>query len=712
MKNPLHFSIWIGIACVFSIAFIGWSVLLVISADRDQEKVAQHVHLVSKMEKLEEAVAMAGYQLSEKPTKSHVDSLFAVTDTIMQSFSGNPLFGSFVGDMRVSLAKMDSLYDLNGYDERNSFNHHLIYAEENKCILTIKKAKAGLRRDLGIISEGLAWKWKQLHFLVAVACLSVIAVVTLLVVSSRNINKRLAVESEKEATRMFLDAILENIPDMIFVKDAKELRFVRFNKAGEELIGKKREDLLGRNDYDFFPKEQADFFTSKDREVLSTGKVLHIAEEQMDTSALGKRWLHTRKVPLLFKDGEAQYLLGIAQDITESKKRQELILQMNEELEMKVETRTKALAKLNEELVHTIDEQNKAKAIIREAQNRYLNLINTIKEGILYVDDNGIVLFVNKQFCEMLGYDGEELIGKNAFSLQLLPAKNDGSKNLPDEAVEEDNEIAFKTKSGEERLLQMAIVPVKDDKGNIIGSLGTYLDITHIRRTEKLLGDKNRELDMFFYRSSHDLKGPLASMQGLLNLARSEINDPLARLYFEKLSQSSERLDKILLGLIDVLSVTRGSIAHVEFDPKQLVNEVIDGFRYFPVFAEVKINVNIVFDEKITFDKTMFRSILQNLLHNAINYRRKTELAYVNIFIRKDGDTLLLSVEDNGVGIPPEMQEKIFAVFFRANNDSPGSGLGLYIVKTALNKVGGTIELKSTIGIGSTFSVRLPLSQK
>ena len=102
---------------------------------------------------------------------------------------------------------------------------------------------------------------------------------------------------------------------MVFIKDARDLRFVRFNKAGEDLLGIPRRELLGKNDYDFFPKEEADFFTAKDREVLDSGKVLDIPEEPIQTK-LGARILHTRKVSLKDQDGKPEYLLGISMDIT------------------------------------------------------------------------------------------------------------------------------------------------------------------------------------------------------------------------------------------------------------------------------------------------------------------------------------------------------------------------------------------------------------
>jgi PAS domain S-box-containing protein len=118
---------------------------------------------------------------------------------------------------------------------------------------------------------------------------------------------------------VFLDSIVENLPNMIFVKDADELRFVLFNRAGEELIGHPRREMIGKNDYDLFPSEEADFFTRKDREVLAGGELVEISEEPIHTKEKGTRTLHTKKIPILDDNGEPRFLLGISEDITEKK---------------------------------------------------------------------------------------------------------------------------------------------------------------------------------------------------------------------------------------------------------------------------------------------------------------------------------------------------------------------------------------------------------
>ncbi|HET6991966.1 MAG TPA: ATP-binding protein [Bacteroidia bacterium] len=140
-------------------------------------------------------------------------------------------------------------------------------------------------------------------------------------------------EKNLQETNQFLDAVLENIPNMIFIKDPQELRFIRLNKAGEELTGYANEDMLGKNDYDFFPKEQADFFCKKDEDVIASGKLVDIPQEPIETRFKGQRWLHTKKIPVQDENGKVRFLLGISEDITEQKKQEDLNLQLNKELE-------------------------------------------------------------------------------------------------------------------------------------------------------------------------------------------------------------------------------------------------------------------------------------------------------------------------------------------------------------------------------------------
>lgn len=146
-----------------------------------------------------------------------------------------------------------------------------------------------------------------------------------------NAELRVAKEQLARANK-FLDAIIENIPDMVFVKDANKLAFTRFNRAGEELIGVSRDMMIGKTDYDFFPPEEAMHFQGMDRETLRNKILVDIPEEPIHT-ANGKRWLHTKKVPIVDENGDPLYLLGISQDITNAKQYQQALVDAKDRAE-------------------------------------------------------------------------------------------------------------------------------------------------------------------------------------------------------------------------------------------------------------------------------------------------------------------------------------------------------------------------------------------
>ena len=196
---------------------------------------------------------------------------------------------------------------------------------------------------------------------------------------------RLRAEEKTRAANSLLDSIVENIPNMIFLKRASDLSFVLFNKAGEQLLGLSRAELLGKNDYDFFPKEQADSFVAKDREVLSSRTITDIPEESIDTRHAGRRILHTRKLALRDSQGEVAYLLGISEDITEVKRIAEELDRHRHHLEGLVEQRTAELTIAKA----AADAANQAKSMflanmsheIRTPMNAILGLTHLLHSG-------------------------------------------------------------------------------------------------------------------------------------------------------------------------------------------------------------------------------------------------------------------------------------------------------------------------------------------
>ncbi|NJN96614.1 MAG: GAF domain-containing protein [Anaerolineales bacterium] len=192
---------------------------------------------------------------------------------------------------------------------------------------------------------------------------------------------------ELEESQNFLYSVIDNIPSMLFVKDAAELKFIHWNKAGEELHNLSREFVLGKTDYDLVPKEQADFFTSIDREVLASGKLFDIPEEPLQTSD-GLHFLHTRKIPVMGADGAPKYLVGISEDITNRKRAEEVV--------QETLARTQSLYRISDALATVTNQQKAAETVLAE----YLDLLNLKQGAILLVDKTGhsnkaVALYLN-----------------------------------------------------------------------------------------------------------------------------------------------------------------------------------------------------------------------------------------------------------------------------------------------------------------------------
>jgi len=172
-----------------------------------------------------------------------------------------------------------------------------------------------------------------------------------------------------ERVSTFLSSIVENIPAMIFVKNAETLRFELFNKAGEELLGIPREAMIGKADTDFFPPDQAAFFEEKDRGVLSDKKLVDIPLEPIDTAG-GRRWLHTKKIPVLDKEGVARFLLGISLDITDRHEAEEALRRAQDELERRVVERTRELSLTVARLEREISDREKAERALQKSEGQ------------------------------------------------------------------------------------------------------------------------------------------------------------------------------------------------------------------------------------------------------------------------------------------------------------------------------------------------------
>jgi signal transduction histidine kinase len=223
----------------------------------------------------------------------------------------------------------------------------------------------------------------------------------------------------------------------------------------------------------------------------------------------------------------------------------------------------------------------------------------------------------------------------------------------------------------------------------------------------QIIETKNAELDSFFYRISHDLKGPIASMLGLSSLAKREVTDESARGYLDRQHVQAERLNNIVSGLIQLTKLNDAALQKEKIDFNKLIDDCITSLSHLPEYRKITFRKEIQSDLVFHTEWTLLNAIVQNLIENGIKYSRE-ENPFIEIQVWSDPHVVTIQVSDNGHGIPLEHQSKIFEMFYRATHHSRGTGLGLYILKRSVDRLSGEINIESQPGIGSTFTIRLP----
>lgn len=266
-----------------------------------------------------------------------------------------------------------------------------------------------------------------------------------------------------------------------------------------------------------------------------------------------------------------------------------------------------------------------------------------------------------------------------------------------------------------ERSIAMKNAVVNKQTYNIINSYDALLKIEvleHEKRLQKektsIIEKKNSELDSFFYRVSHDLKGPIASLLGLHNIVQLDIKDKAARTVFDLYHGQVMRMNNIVMGLINLIETRNTNALRVKIDFEKLVEECIQSCHYLNQSSRVNFKKEIAQVEYYS-EWAIINTILQNLIENSIKYARPEKEPFVDIRIFATQRSLVIRVEDNGQGIPEEQIGLIFNMFYRANTSAKGSGLGLYILNRAVERLQGVIEVKSKLHEGSVFTVNLPL---
>ncbi len=220
----------------------------------------------------------------------------------------------------------------------------------------------------------------------------------------------------------------------------------------------------------------------------------------------------------------------------------------------------------------------------------------------------------------------------------------------------------------------------------------------------------NQELDRFVYSASHDLRAPLSSIAGLINIAEYSQHLPEVKDYLAMMKGRVRVLDKFITDIINYSRNARTEVISEKVNLQSLVLETVEGLKFTEGVEQISFNVKVAPTSEIITDATRLKVVLNNLVANAIRYHDKfKQEKFIQVEIETNQNEIAIRVSDNGQGISAEHQEKIFNMFYKASSNSSGSGLGLYIARENMMKLGGNISVISEPGRGSTFSIILPV---
>ena len=233
-------------------------------------------------------------------------------------------------------------------------------------------------------------------------------------------------------------------------------------------------------------------------------------------------------------------------------------------------------------------------------------------------------------------------------------------------------------------------------------------DVTDRKLAEEKLKKANNELDQFIYKTSHDLRAPLLSALGLVELAQSD-PDKDSHDYYGMIKKSLLKLDNFIEDINSFYRNEKMAIRNERIEFDEIIKEELDQLSNFYNADHVNVYYKLNRISDLYSDSVRVKTILTNIISNAFKYSdRRKEKSIMNINIQVTPDECCMKVEDNGIGIRSQYLDNIFDIFYRADENAKGSGLGLYIVKDTVDKLGGHIKVQSEYGKGSTFTITIP----
>lgn len=364
----------------------------------------------------------------------------------------------------------------------------------------------------------------------------------------------------------------------------------------------------------------------------------------------------------------------------------------------------------------------------QKEEEQRLRLLETVitqtKDAVMITDINTIdniipnIIFVNSAFTDMTGYSAEEVIGKTAS--MLFSKKSDILEfNKLKTAIQEYKdcfiEIISNKKNGEEFWINFSMIPVTDKEGEHSHWISIQRDITEEKEKEKEreqlireLTQNNKDLKQFSYITSHNLRAPLSNLTGLLNLIDDiTIEDTELKEIISGFSKSTHLLNETINDLVKVIIIKDNpSIQKEKVLIKDVFENVFNQLSFLISLHKPILKIDLEDVSILDINKSYLESIFLNLLTNAIKYREPNRQLKISIATTVEKDELIITFKDNGIGIDLEKnKDKIFGLYQRFHNYPDSKGLGLYLVKSQVESMGGSISVESAVGKGTKFII-------
>lgn len=338
-------------------------------------------------------------------------------------------------------------------------------------------------------------------------------------------------------------------------------------------------------------------------------------------------------------------------------------------------------------------------------------------DAIFWMTSDSRIVNVNEAACNSLGYTNKELLKlsvpdidpdfnmdvwsaffpqlreKHSVSIETIQQRKDGSL-FPVEI--RSNYIKFGDK-------EFSCAFVRD--------ISERKKVEHnLEQQNKELQKTNTELDRFVYSTSHDLRAPLASLLGLIDIATDDLepSNELQMEYMGMMKQSVLKLDNFISDILDYSRNARKEFEKDDIVFEDMIQEVLEKHKFMETVSEFELNIDVNQKAAFSSDKRRISVVLNNLISNAIKYKDESkENSFVIISVQSDKKKATIIIEDNGIGVTEKDKKKIFEMFYRGTKQSKGSGLGLYIVQETIDKLGATMALESEKSIGSKFTITI-----